>query len=251
MTFLVAAAALPASAAPITDVLAGGIAINEILIDPTGPTSIDADEDGTAVNDDEYIEIVNISATAIDISNFQIWDSTFGGELYAFPGAPGSGTTMLEPFSVAVVFISVQSGGMLPAVTGDNLAFDAGLATFMGFGRLDNDGENIALYDPNADEHIQMLHSSNPPFDFLNDLDSGSGNPLGFPSSSTLVGSIEDWGAYVDGCSRGHSPDDETTLVDFCNDGGVTPLFTPGAVNNPSFLPPVNAVQTKVWTLLE
>ncbi|WP_299751717.1 hypothetical protein [uncultured Tateyamaria sp.] len=51
------------------DELLGGIIINEILVDPSGSTAnFDTDGNGTADATDEYVELRNVSDTAIDIS---------------------------------------------------------------------------------------------------------------------------------------------------------------------------------------
>jgi len=59
----------------MADMLRGGIAINEVLIDPNGANDFDTDGDGVARGRDEFIELINLSNTAIEISGFQFWDA--------------------------------------------------------------------------------------------------------------------------------------------------------------------------------
>ena len=59
---------------------------------------------------------------------------------------------------MAVVVRNVQNGGSLPAVTGNDLAFDADF----GSGVINNDGDNVVLYDPTNDEFIQATFNGDP-----------------------------------------------------------------------------------------
>jgi hypothetical protein len=52
------------------------IIINEVLYDPPSGATGDANGDGTRdPNQDEFIEFVNLSASAIDMSNYEIYDA--------------------------------------------------------------------------------------------------------------------------------------------------------------------------------
>lgn len=188
------------------DTLRGGIVINEVLVDPTGATDFDTDGNGVARGGDEFLEIANTSNTAIDISGLELWDQG-RGNWFTFP--PG---TVLEPGAVAVVVRDVQNGGSLPAVTGDNLAFDAGYGSNV----FNNGQDNIVIYDPDADEFIQSYYNG----DNLDDPVNGNGYS-GFSSTATRVGNGEDMGNDTDGLSIQRTP------TGF--NGGATP--TPGAAN--------------------
>ena len=110
------------------------IVINEILYDPPSNTTGDANQDGTAdFSEDEFIEIVNTTNTAIDISGFTLSDDD-GGD-FAFPAG-----TSLGPNQAAILF-----GGGAPAGTfGGALVFtDDGS---IGSG-LSNSGDLIQLKD--------------------------------------------------------------------------------------------------------
>lgn len=55
----------------------GGLIINELLFDPAGDITGDANGDGArSAVDDEFIEFVNTSNAAIDISGFTVYDAT-------------------------------------------------------------------------------------------------------------------------------------------------------------------------------
>ncbi|MCK0139008.1 Hint domain-containing protein [Aliiroseovarius sp. F47248L] len=184
--------------------LLGGITINEILVDPNGANNFDTDGNGVARSADEFIELVNTSNSAIDISGLELWDRG-RDNWFTFP--PG---TVLEPGAVAVVVRNVQNGGSLPSVTGDNLAFDANY----GSGVFNNNGDNIVVYDPTNDEFIQAIYN----VDTVDDPVAGPGYS-GFSSTATQSGTTEDFGNDQDGFSI------QRTSAGFNN--SLTP--TPGA----------------------
>jgi len=57
------------------DQLLGGIIINEVLVDPNGANNFDTDGNGSAQGRDEFLELRNISDSAIDISGVELWDA--------------------------------------------------------------------------------------------------------------------------------------------------------------------------------
>ena len=193
----------PVLAADTTAVLDGGICINEVLIDPTGSTyNFDTDGNGAASATDEFIELYNLSASAIDISGWQLWDAGVNN-WYTFDGAADSGTTMLQPNAYAVVVIGVQGGGSLPTMTNpSSLSFDAGRGSAV----MNDGGDNVTLYDPGANEYIQILYNGdsadNPPVDYS-----------GFSATATRIGSAEDWGNDEDGISLTRSPSGDTNVI--------------------------------------
>jgi hypothetical protein len=243
---LVLAAAGPALAQTTTNVL-DGVTFNEVLVDPNSASAnFDTDNSGAADNDDEFIELINVSASPADISGWEIWDSAFGGLFFAFPGALNSGTTVLAPGARAVVLTNVQDIGTLPTVTAPDLAFDANLTTFMGFGRVDNGGENLALYDPDTDRYIQIAFNGSAEVDFPTAQTGTPPMPLGFSSTAGRVGFFEAWGADADGCAIGRVPDGDANIEEFCAASGGTVLATPGAAN---VLTPPTAAEG--WTIYE
>jgi predicted extracellular nuclease len=186
-----------ALAANTTSVLDGGIAINEVLPDPNSASNnFDTDGNGTADTGDEFVEIYNLSALSIDISGFELWDDGVG-LWFTFPAA-----TTLGAGNFAVVIAGVQAGGSLPTLTPGNLAFDAGNTG----GVINNGGDNVVLYDPGADQYIQLTYNGDaaddPPIDYI-----------GFAGTATLVGSVENWGSDTDGVSLVREPDGDTNVV--------------------------------------
>lgn len=196
-----------AQAAATPNVLAGGIAINEILIDPNSTTlNFDTDGNGTADDKDEFVEIYNLSGAAIDISDFKLWDSG-NGVWFTFP----SGTT-LGAGNFAVVVCGVQAGGALPPVTGGNLAFNAARSGSI----INNSGDDVVLYDPNLNQFIQLIFNGDAPND-----------PTAAFPGATLVGSVENWGSDTDGTSRVRYPAGDSNIV---NHNTISPdLASPGS----------------------
>lgn len=190
------------------DLLLGGIAINEVLVDPNGANNFDTDGNGNAQGGDEFIELINTSGSAIDISGLEFWDAG-RDNWFTFP--PG---TVLQPDAVAVVVRNVSGAGSLPAVTGNDLAFDANFGSNV----FNNGGDNLVVYDPTNDEFIQATYNG----DALDDPTATPPNTYaGFSPTATRVGAGEDFGTDNDGISIQRIPSG------FTNDN--TP--TPGAEN--------------------
>lgn len=185
---------------PTGNVLGGGICINEILADPTGTVDFDTDGDGTAVALDEFVELYNLSGSDIDISGWQLWDSGMG-LWFTFPGSADDGTTVLAAGAYTLVVLGVQTGGSLPVMTNPNsLAFDAERGTAV----INDGGDNVVLYDPGADQYIQLLFNADTaddPHTYTN-----------FPATATIVGSVEDWGSDTDGYSLTRYPSGDTVV---------------------------------------
>ncbi|MEQ9466491.1 MAG: lamin tail domain-containing protein [Ekhidna sp.] len=171
-----------------------GIVFNEILTDAnsSGEFNYDTDGNGTANNEDEFIELYNMSESAVDISGWEIWEE--GGLYFTFPAS-----TIVQPGAYVGVITAVQDGGALPTPSGNNLVFDA---LGSSFGNFSNGGENIALHNPNANEYIQMKYNGDADADFSSDL----------PSAS-LVSIIEDWGNDTDGLSLVREPAGDLNIV--------------------------------------
>lgn len=186
------------------DLLLGGIAINEFLADPNGASNFDTDGSGAARGGDEFVELINTSGSAIDISGLELWDAG-RDNWFTFP--PG---TVLQPGAVALVVRNVQFGGTLPSVTGDDLAFDADFAGNI----FNNSGDNLVVYDPTNDEFIQATFNG----DTLDDPTATPPNTyLGFSSTATRIGAGEDFGNDQDGFSI------QRTSTGFSNNDTPTP----------------------------
>ncbi|MEP3638142.1 MAG: Hint domain-containing protein [Paracoccaceae bacterium] len=191
----------------MADILLGGIIINEILADPnTSATSgFDTNQDGSFDNEDEFVEIRNISGAAIDIGGFQLWDAG-QGNWFTFPLG-----TSLQAGAHAMVMTGFE-GATLTGAPGD-LFFYAERGSAV----INNGAENVVLFDPGSDQYISATYNG----DSLDDPTDYSG----FPSpTATRSGSGEDFGSDNDGSSIQRSVLDDDVFI---ND--ETP--TPGTVN--------------------
>jgi len=79
--------------------------LNEILYDPPGDLEGDANGDGTReANEDEFIELVNVSAKSLDLSGWTVWDSLHWDDPKLPPRHTFPAGTVLAPGEVLVVF---------------------------------------------------------------------------------------------------------------------------------------------------
>jgi hypothetical protein len=114
----------------VTVISAGAaVALNEILADPPAGTAGDANGDGVRdTADDEFVEIVNTSLSAVDIGGWTLHDAT--GLRHTF----GSGT-VLQPGALFVVFGGGTPAGIPSAL---EVASTGGLS-------LNNTGDTVQL----------------------------------------------------------------------------------------------------------
>lgn len=235
-TAMTAFAVAGIQAANTTAVLGGGVCINEILPDPAGFLyTHDTDGNGTAVEEEEFIELYNTSASAVDISGWQLWHNFFG-LWFTFPGAVDSGTTMLPAGAVAVVVtdIDTANGGAAPAVDPPgSLVFDA------------NHG---AVVWANAGDAVIILDHGPYPYEYIHAVYNGRStaappSPLGlvnqypgFPTSSSVrIGSVTEFGTDVDGRSMARVPDGDDAIDNDLTDNTAFGLTaTPGKLNTTS-----------------
>ena len=192
----------------MADLLLGGIAINEVLVDPNGAINFDTDGNGVADSTDEFVELVNMSGTAIDISGLQLWDAGVGN-YFTFP--PG---TVLQPGAHAMVITGVSPGGSLPTGDPGDLFFSAGRSSAV----INNGGDNITVYDPNNDEYIVATFNG----DALDNPTAGAGGYAGFSPTATQSGAGEDFGSDTDGQSLQRAPDGSSVIVSDTPTPGVT-----------------------------
>lgn len=194
---------------PTSARLAGGIVINEVLVDPTGPPGADTDGNGTIEATDEFVEICNTSLDGVDISGFEFWDPG-SGKWFTFPGEADDGTTVLSKGQFATVAVAVQSGGSAPSMKQEgSMSFDAGRGSSV----INNGGDNVVLYDPGGDELVQMRFSGDDVVE-MTQYDS-------FSDSASRVGDLEDWEEASEGASLTRFPSGSTTI-------GIHPGVTPG-----------------------
>ena len=188
----------------MADMLLGGIVINEILADPnTSPTSgFDTNQDGSFEDEDEFIEILNTSDTAIDISGLQLWDEGIGN-WFTFPE-----DTTLQPGAHAMVMTGFE-GTVLTGDPGD-LFFYAERNSAV----INNGGDNVVIFDPGNNEYISATFGGTT-------VDPTTRSD--FPDPATQSGSGENFGGDIDGNSIQRSPDGADTFV---NDEAPTPGTT-------------------------
>ena len=91
--------------------------------------------------------------------------------------------------------------GALPAVSGARLAFDTG----RGSEAISSTGDNVVLYDPDADECVQILLNGDPARDPT--------TYTGFSTTATREGSVQDWGSDTDGISPARDPVGDTNIL--------------------------------------
>jgi hypothetical protein len=160
-------------------VLRGGISINEILPDPSGTPGVDTDGDGSVSTTDEFVELVNTAAEQLPLSGLELWDPG-ADQWFVFPDG-----AMLDAGAAAVVLVQVASSGSLPAES----AFTADRGSV-----LNNSGDTVLLFDPNADQYVALGYGGAEEIDPSLDLD-------GFSPTAEQVGSFEPWNGTYDGRS--------------------------------------------------
>lgn len=127
-----------------TSPLVGKLVINELLSD--GDTDEDANDDGTIDSmEDEFVELVNVSNEAVDMSGWILADVDWDTFLprHTFPNG-----FALEPMEVLVIF-----GGGDPPESGDGIVYLAANAQDPGipYGLdLDDEGDLLRLLDENG-----------------------------------------------------------------------------------------------------
>jgi hypothetical protein len=121
------------------------LVINEIHADPHA-TEGDANGDGIVDSyDDEFVEIVNTTQDAIDLSSWMLYDEV--GLKHTFPVS-----SVLPANSAVVIF----GGGEISGTFGGSLVMTA----TMGSLSLNNSGDTVTLYDPGASASISYTYGS-------------------------------------------------------------------------------------------
>ena len=117
----------------------GDVLINEVLADPGNN---DANQDGVVNNDDEFVEIVNVSGHGLDLGKVSL--SEGAGKKIVFPLG-----ICLEPHQAVLVFGNHYGGG------------DYGGALVLSYGGafgLNNDGDSLTLLDATGQVLAQMSY---------------------------------------------------------------------------------------------
>ena len=168
-----------------------GVVINEIL---AAPGSFDTDMDGSATNEDEFVELYNTTGSDVDISGWNIiTDSTSGGgAIFTFPGALNSGTTIIP--AGEVVTVVGEYTGALPA------------NFFEGLPAIDSAGDAITL--SRAGTSITAF------------FDNNNGFPIPTPN--------DDFGTETGGQSLDRTPDGSDTIVSNATPDPGIPCFLTG-----------------------
>lgn len=122
------------------DTIYYGFVLNEVLYDPPSGNPGDANGDGIRdANDDEFVELVNSSATSLDISGYKLYDAdrlSINNANHEFPA-----NTILNPGQAVVVF----GGGTPTGNFGGSLVFAASGQVL----NLNNSGDVLTVKNNN------------------------------------------------------------------------------------------------------
>lgn len=128
---LITMASLMVASLLVGEVLAQNVVINEIHADPASGSAGDANGDGTrSSSQDEFVELVNVGGSAVDLSGWQISDAVKVRHTFA------AGTT-LDPGKFVVVF----GGGSPTGIPGQVVTASEGSLG------LNNGGDTVTLLD--------------------------------------------------------------------------------------------------------
>ena len=129
----------------------GTIVLNEFLSD--GAVNGDPNGDGVlGSDDDEFIELVNVTGNPIDIAGYSLWDSDLATARHIFPAG-----TVLNSFEVIVVFGGGSPSGFpgIKVQTASNN--DAGILFKL---NLDDDADRIVLRDVSGNIVFDVEYNS-------------------------------------------------------------------------------------------
>ncbi len=138
---------------PLPKPAAGDLVINEVLYDPPTGAAGDANKDGTtSATQDEFVEIVNVSAQKLDLSGVVL--AVSGSDKFTFPAG-----VAIEPRGVAVIF----GGGMTGDTeinTGMPHSKFSGAMVFTASIPLTNGGAVLSLKDSTATEIASFAYGT-------------------------------------------------------------------------------------------
>lgn len=177
---------LSASSQPVIPTPAGDadIIINEYLADvPQDAEAGDVNGDGTrSTSQDEFVELVNISSTYLDISGYRLHDVSNTTIRFTFPSSPFR--TVVPPGEAVVVF----GGGTVAAFGGNfgNCRTNGLLfaSTKSGGLSLNDTGDTIQFKDPSG-------------VDAITDIVYGSGKPAPYPADQSATRSPDLTGSFI------------------------------------------------------
>lgn len=155
--------------------------INEVLYDPPNDMPGDANADGTrSPDDDEFVELVNVSTGTVDLSGYRFYDTTALN--MNMPRHTVEAGTLLGPDEALVVFGGGTPNGSFGGAT---------VQTANGFeGRLNlnNAGDFLTVINALGDTVLEF------------DIEPLSNNPdESYTREPDLVGDFEQHGRIVDG----------------------------------------------------
>lgn len=173
----------------------GGLVINEILADPAGDLSGDANGDGSRdSSQDEFVEIVNNSGSAIDISGWSLSDSF--GLRHTFPAS-----TIIPDQCAIVVF-----GGNTPTGSFGGATVQTASTGSLG---MNNGGDSVILADDGATTQAEYSYGSEGGNNqsLTRDPDITGSDPLIQHSGATgAAGALFSPGTQIDGTSFSGCP---------------------------------------------
>ncbi|MFQ5707058.1 MAG: lamin tail domain-containing protein [bacterium] len=173
-------------------VQAQNVVLNEILADPAPGLAGDANGDGVrSATDDEFVEIVNVGNSTVDLSGWKISDSV--KDRFTFP----SGTS-LDPGEFVVVF----GGGTPTGIPGQVFTVSSGNLS------LNNGGDTVTLTDAAGVEQDAHTYGSEGGDDqsLTRDPD-GTGPFVQHTNATGSAGALFSPGTTVDGKTMLPPPD--------------------------------------------
>ncbi|MEM7742528.1 MAG: Hint domain-containing protein [Pseudomonadota bacterium] len=204
-----------------------GIIFSQIYPDNSGGPEFDTDGDGTATQEDEFVAILNNSATAVDISGWQIWsDSTGSGA----PDSPQDGLyhtfpadTILQPgqelFVINEITDTLGSWAQEASEGGVESGSGSPNTNFLTEGNGGGAPESIVLVDPVSGEFIVFNMSPN---------DSNVPNQQGFPGTVS-VGEV-DGNSVQEDPTAGESYQFDASTGNYEYEDVVVPCFVDGTM---------------------
>jgi hypothetical protein len=184
---------------PATANSLNGLVINEIGYDPTGAPGFDTDLDSSVEgNDDEFIEFINTSGSALDLTGYQVWDGSSGQLVYTFGSvslAAGQRFVLMGESTSTTAFLTANPGVL--ADVADNTNFN-----------LNNIAEQLAVVDPATGDYITFAYAEpgNPP-------PTGIELSAGFTGTNLIHAEAVTLSSVADGQTIQRFPDGDTNWI--------------------------------------
>lgn len=196
--------AVQAAPVPQNRRLGGGVVINEFLSDPsdgsdtacnsTEPSAPGFDTNGNSCveQEDEYVELYNMSDESIDIGGWSLWTK---GEDAWYTFTVG---TQIQAYGYVVVSIDWVKGqpGESGMINGSPV-FSADKDRVLG-----NSGDNIVLLDPDLNQYIQIYYTGESATQTQSIDEPTVSGYKNFPINAIRLGSAENFGIADDTIAR-------------------------------------------------